>query len=625
MNVIAKSKTLNFYLFKIFFLLFICGSLCAQEDKVVAKVGNYKIYESEFQERFDFSVHPKLLQKVDKLAAKEEFLHQLIAEKLLSLEAKEQGYNTTELFKDIITPLKNMYVRDALYTQEVKNKTSYPQNEISDGVEKIKKVLNVKFIFSNDEQELQKVYNQLEAGASFDSLLASRPESTANPKEITFGSMDKKIENIVYKLKPGEFTSPIGAGDGYYILELIDVSQNTDLKNPEMTYEDVKRIVETRAERNRYLDYHYSFFSDYKITAHRGIFEKLVKNLVLQFKEKYLNQNLAAGKKSSEEKINKYYLRGGEVSTAVQNLDSESRNKIFINISQRPVKVDYFVNQLSQDGFFVSDLNEISIRASLSSYIRKFIEDQLLAVEGYKEGLENSPEVEKYMRMWEDCYLSKMLMTTMFDSIKVSEKEAYSVYEQNDWKDTPLELVNVAEVLTDSLDLIEKVLNELSNGADIKDLAKRYTERDSLKDKGGEFGFFPITEHGDIGRIASQMKIGNVYGPIKLDEGYSVYQIIGKKEDTTVYTKSYGQVKDQLIAKITLAKFEKYVNEYNARLASKYGVEINEDVLKNIDDIFMNLVIVRYMGFGGEIFAVPYTEQYSGWYDIWLKNKNLLQ
>jgi hypothetical protein len=54
-------------------------------------------------------------------------------------------------------------------------------------------------------------------------------------------------------------------------------------------------------------------------------------------------------------------------------------------------------------------------------------------------------------------------------------------------------------------------------------------------------------------------------------------------------------------------------------------VEINEDVLKNIDDIFMNLVIVRYMGFGGEIFAVPYTEQYSGWYDIWLKNKNLLQ
>lgn len=616
---------MNSYLFKFFFLLFICGLLYAQEDKVVAKVGNYKIYESEFQERFDFSVHPKQLQKSDKLAAKEEFLHQLIAEKLLSLEAGEQGYNNTELFKDIITPLINMYVRDALYTQEVKNKTSYPQNEISAGIEKIKKMLKVKFLFSHNKKELQNIYHQLKAAVSFDSLLASRPELTANPKEITFGSMDKRIEDVVYKLKPGEFTSPIEAGDGFYILKLIDVGPNKDLNNKEMTYEDVKRIVVTRAERNRYLDYYHNFFNDYKITADREIFEELVKKFVHIFKVKYLNQNPAAGKKDSEESINKYYLRGGEVGTAIQNLASESRNEIFINISQNPVKVDYFINQLSQDGLFVSDLNELSIRASLSSYIRKFIEDQLLASEGYKEGLENSPEVKKYVRMWKDCYLSKMLMTTMFDSVKVSEKEAYSVYKLNDWENTPLELVNIAEVLTDSLDIVEKILNDLSNGADIRDLARRYTKRDSLKDNGGEFGFFPISEHGEIGRIASQMKIGDVHGPTKLDEGYSVFQLIGKKEDTTVYTKSYDQVKDQLIAKITLARFEKYVNEYNARLANKYGVEIYEDVLKNIDDIFMNLVVIRYMGFGGEIFAVPYTEQYSGWYDIWLKNKNLIQ
>jgi len=67
------------------------------------------------------------------------------------------------------------------------------------------------------------------------------------------------------------------------------------------------------------------------------------------------------------------------------------------------------------------------------------------------------------------------------------------------------------------------------------------------------------------------------------------------------------------------------VNEYNVRLANKYGVEIYEDVLRDIDNIFMNLVVVRYMGFGGEIFAVPYTEQFLGWYDLWLKNKNLAQ
>jgi len=67
---------MKFSLFKIYFFIIICGILHAQQERVVAKVGSYKIYESEFKERFDFSVHTKLLQEKDQLAAKEGFLHQ---------------------------------------------------------------------------------------------------------------------------------------------------------------------------------------------------------------------------------------------------------------------------------------------------------------------------------------------------------------------------------------------------------------------------------------------------------------------------------------------------------------------------------------------------------------------
>ncbi|HEX9739386.1 MAG TPA: hypothetical protein VGA29_01315, partial [Ignavibacteriaceae bacterium] len=84
-------------------------------------------------------------------------------------------------------------------------------------------------------------------------------------------------------------------------------------------------------------------------------------------------------------------------------------------------------------------------------------------------------------------------------------------------------------------------------------------------------------------------------------------------------------IREELITHLTLLKFEKFVNEYNAKLAHKYGVEIYEGVLNEIENTYLNLVVVRYMGFGGEIFAVPYTEQFSGWYDIWLKSKDLAQ
>ncbi len=616
-------------LIRLFLLLAICFiSLYAQQqEKVVAKVGNYKIYESEFKERFDFSVHPKLLQESDKLAAKQKFLEQLIAEKLLSLEAKEKGYDTLQIFNNIINPLENMYVRDALYNREIKNKAVYTQDEINQGLQRIRKSLKVKFIFSPNKEEIENIYLQLKSSVSFDSLLSLRPEvkDQAEPNKITFGTMDKQVEDNIYRLNVGEFTAPVESKDGYYLLKLIDIGPNQDLKGEDLVLDDVKRIVETRAEYKTYLDYYHNYFNQFKISADREIFERLIRIFVPKFKAKYSSNEIAIDQ-IGEVKNNKIYLNGIEVTSVNRLLDTEIQNKIFIKLNDNPIKVEYFLNQLSQDGFYVKDTSELSIRASLSSYIRKFIEDQLLTYEGKKNGLDNSPDVKKYIGMWKDSYLSKLLMGSMFDSIKVSEQEAYSIYKQNDWKEIiPMELVNVVEVLTDSLAVMEKILSEISSGKDLRDLAKQYTKRDSLKDKGGEFGFFPATEHGEIGKAASEMEVGDIYGPIKLDEGYSIFQLIGKKEDTTSYSKSFDEVREQLVTQLTLIRFEKYVNEYNARLADKYGVEINENVLKGIDDIFMNLMVVRYMGFGGEIFAVPYTEQFAGWYDIWLKKKDLAQ
>lgn len=611
----------RFY-YNILILLILTGQIYAQEEKILAKVGPYKIYESEFRERFDFSVHPNLLQKSDQFAAKKEFLHQLIAEKLLALDAREKGYDTTESFRKIMTPLRNMFLRDALYSKEIKNKILISFTDIKEGLARIKKVLTVGFIFSKNSDEIGYIYKKLKGGVSFDSLLSSRKEKKDNPKKITFGDMEKPIEDSLYSLKEGEFTAPLQAEDGYYILKLLSIDNNPDPNAQSSENDGVRKIVRSREEYKHYLEYYRSFLSNFRVTADKEIFEELIKIFVPLFNEKYAKQN-SGQVNTTEDK--KYYLKGDEVYSVLDKMDNELRNKTFINIKDDPIQPDFFIYELSQEGFSVNNISEIYIRSSLSSYIRKFIEDLLFAREGYNEGLENTPLVKRDLRMWGDSYLSKMLMINMFDSINVSEQQAYSVYQQNDWKESMPPLVDIAEVLTDNINVAETVLNELARGVNIKELAKKYTQRDSLRDKGGEFGYFDMTKHGEIGRIASQLKVGDLYGPLKLDEGYSIFQVLDKKEYTASYTKSFDEVKNQLIAKITLAKIEKFVNNYNSHLAVKYGVEIYDNVLSNINDIYLNLVVARRMGFGGEILAVPYTEEYSGWYDIWLKNKNIIQ
>lgn len=611
---------MNYVFYKIFIFLIVCGFVFGQEDKVVAKVGSYRIYESEFKDKFDFTAHPKLLNKSDQEAAKQEFLKQLIAEKLLSLDAQEKGYNNSEQLNNILSPLEKTFIRDALYKLEIKDKVEVTQKQIKQGLDRIKQVFKLKFIFSKNEDEIKTIYQQLKTFANFDSLLLTRYEfkDQVEPREVTFGTMDKEIEDEVYKLKPGEFTKPVKSGDAYYILKVIEVFENKNLKDVENTLEDVKRIIETRIEQKKYLDYYHNFFAKYKVTADKEIFEQLIKIFVPRFNEKYIIQN-------QENKNDRIYLRGAEVSSVLFLMDEEFLNNKFIMFEKKSIETKSFINQLSLDGFFVQDVSEKSIRASLSSYIRKFIEDELLAVEGSKKGLDKSEIVKKDIGMWKDYYLSQMQMTNILDSININDNELLSIYSMNDWSETSPQLVNIVEILTNNLDDVETILNELNKGKDITELASKYTIRDSVKNKSGEFGFFPITKYGELGRIAARMKIGEIYGPIKLDEGYSIFKLIDKKIDTTNYTKSFDEVKKDLKMQLTFSRFENSVNQYNAKLADKFGVEINEDVLKSIKNIFLDLVIVRKMGFGGEIFAVPYTQQYSGWYEIWQKNKNLIQ
>jgi len=587
---------------KISFILLLvsfCG-FAQEKDGVVAAVGSYEITESEFQERFDFSFHPGLLQKGNRDSVKFEFLKQLIAEKLLSMEARSKGYDTLSALRDILTPLENMYARDKLYQLEIKSKVSVTPEEISTGLQRIKKILVLNFIYSKNPEELQFIYNELLSGASFDSLLSLRKELADQPKEITFGTMDKEIEDSVYQLKTGQFTGPLASRDGYYLLKLSGTRNNLQNKSTETIVEDVRRIVSARKEFTQYLRYYRNFFAHHKITADRQIFDSMIPKFLKNFQRKYIHPDTTA----------KRILFGNEVTLASEDLSDELKNKTFIKINGSRIKINYFLNQLSHEGFSVTEINEGSIRSSLSAFIRKFIEDELLTQEAEKRGLDRHEDVRKYMSMWSDSYMSKMLMLDIYDSLMTANKE----FSDEGYYS---EQVNIVEILTDSLSIMEKVINELSRGKNIKDLARKYSIRDSLRSKGGEYGFFPITKYGEIGKIAAQMNIGDIYGPIRLQEGYSIFQLIDRKVDSTSADNPMPELKEEYLMRQVLNKFENHMNIYNARLAQKYGVKINEDILKNINNVFLNLVVVRYMGFGGQIFAVPYTEQFSGWYEVW--------
>jgi foldase protein PrsA len=226
------------------------------------------------------------------------------------------------------------------------------------------------------------------------------------------------------------------------------------------------------------------------------------------------------------------------------------------------------------------------------------------------------------MKLWKEGYICQLLRNQFMDSVKVSDDDVLEYFNKLNSGSSPVPEVIIIEVFTKNLDDIEAVLNELKAGKDFRDLAKIYNKRESTKDKGGEYGFFPVNMYGELGKAASKMKVGEVYGPMQFGNGYSVFKLIDRKEKRDSLSKPFEEVKGQYKDDLFNSRLTESFDSYTVKLAQKYGVKINDSALKNLNVTTIQMFTSRYLGFGGRIAAVPYTTPWYEWFKQFKKLKN---
>ena len=346
--------------------------------------------------------------------------------------------------------------------------------------------------------------------------------SRLTPVEVTFGQMEENVEQVLFDLKIGEYTQPILTPDGWYIFYLVNKSEQVLLNDSdrEDAIKNVKKIIEARKLIDMQKDFYTEFFKDKKVDVNPELFELLANRISTLFEYKKKNYFIKDG-----DLIN---LESSDLVKMEEEFGKENLAKNFILFDTSPITFKEYLRELLFDGYNATDYKINFIRASLDYRIRRDIEKELLYREGFKRGYGNLPEVKKEVEIWKEYYLFQYLMDQFKDSVNVSDDEIYSYYLKNNQPETYPMLVNIIEILTDSIKTADSILEEIKTGADFKTLAKKYNKREWTKKTDGEYGLFAISQHGEIGKIASTMKIGDVYGPLKLDEGYSIFKLIDK-------------------------------------------------------------------------------------------------
>jgi len=602
----------NFIKTIILFLIFSQQILPQEDTKTLAKVGNKTITVEEFKHRFELA--PQINRKQSDINnAKEELLYTLISEKLFAQKAEELNLDTLEVIETNYIPLKKLYVRDALYKKEIKNKVQLDNFKFIQGLKRASYKLFINYIYSLDEKKIHFVHKQLQNTSNFDSLagLLKNIEFVDSPYEIIFGKMSTEAEDAIYSLELTEYTKPIKAPEGWYIFRLIS-SEPIFYKSENEKISKVKKIVKSRIEDSIYNDFWQNFFKGKKVTTDGNLFWYLAENLQNQ-----IQKLKAINKINEEEKIS---LTNKDFIELRSNLESDSLKREFFKVEGKSFTLNDFLTEFMFEGFFTYSTKLKTIASQLNSRVKRQIENELLTNYGFKKGYENLPEVKKTTTIWKENYLATLYKKQIIKNSSVTEQDIRQYITKNSLECLKETQVKIIEILTDSLEVIEKAI-QIKEEKEFKEFAKLHSQmKNTFNDS---LIFFPISKFGEIGKIAESMNVGDVYGPLQTSKGYSVFKLIDKRENEL--SLEAKNISTETGNKIRYQKALNNLEEEASNLATEYKVQINEGLLNSIKVINMQMMVFRYMGFGGRILAVPNTVPFYNWKKKWeLKKKDLL-
>ena len=376
----------------------------------------------------------------------------------------------------------------------------------------------------------------------------------------------------------------------------------------------VKKVIKHNKEKKLYDKFYINFFNKRKVNVNSHLFKSLAKKI---------NHYLKIKKRSSNSSHSELlHLEVQDILNIEKAFGTDSLNMNFVLFKKRPIILKQFIRDLIFNDFSTEKVNLETVTEKLNKKIQKYIENELLAREGYKRGLNLLPSVKREIQMWKDNYLAQALKAQMIDTVKITGSELKNYYNEKYHSEKTPTQVKIVEILTYNLETAEKVLSEIKSGKDIHKLAAKYSKLKWAKKNKGELGWFPATAYGKIGRIASKMGIGKIYGPLKTEKGYAIFKLIDKKkEKINPPSKSFAEIKNSLRNELAQQKLYKRFIKRTVKFAKQNRISINYDLLKKVKLTNINSFAIRYMGFGGKITGVPILAPFYDWVNV-LKSGN---
>lgn len=515
-----------------------------KDNPVLAAIGSHQITLSEFSDRYTDYLISAGVQ--DKYNIREAILNNMINEVILYYyDDNKSIFNDLE-YNNEMEWVRKQAILAFLKDQEVYAKISVTEDELRDAFVKVNENISARHLFAATEDEANKLYNLLQMGFDFNTLAKQVFTDSVLQNNggylgyFTWGDMDPEFEDAAFKLKIGEISKPVKTAHGYSIIKLED-------RQP------------------------HPLLTEYEFQTKKN---KLEQTLRLRkrnpFERNYLNQIYDKSKVIFNEQALEGLWENLRSISTVENINRNNDEVSCVEYDGKKYLSSLIEQKISEIPSYHK--NKITSREALKAVIEGLIIQERLYDEAIKKGYDTVSVVKKTVHKLQDNTFLKFKLLNILDAAIVSDSELIEYYKNNIHYFTLPEEINIQEIIVDRKDLSDSLLELIKSGKDFGELARNFSLRDWSAKNNDEIGFSPIDKFGNLKETFSNSNVGELIGPVRIENYYGLFKILGKKDPRPIeFSIIKKSVRDALIFEQRTKLRDEYINKI------RNGLEIKID------------------------------------------------
>jgi len=274
-----------------------------------------------------------------------------------------------------------------------------------------------------------------------------------------------------------------------------------------------------------------------------------------------------------EEKTETFQLLLGRLSEAGQEMPEFKKGEgqlVLLELDGKSWTLNNFIAAMH------SERNQAEIREldDLRRFARRLYGLKvLLPLHAREMGIHEAEHVAKGIESTRrQALIERIRQIAVLETLDPSKEEMRVYYEAHKDIYVRAERISILEILVDTRVQADSLLAAIERGEDLDELARRYSRRSTrIRRAGGRMQLLRPDKYGNMGWEAENAEIGQIVGPVKTAQGFTVFKVLKKIPGfQQSFDDIWGRVRAHLIQDLTKERFD----ELLAKLKDQYGNQI---------------------------------------------------